>query len=128
MPMPHVEERKAIGQLLGQLRRQRNLSQEELARRLGVSRAFISQVEAGKKNISRAKLPYVASVLGLSSAESNTLFEVVDLSRGTLTLPETMPFTVRREFLRLIQCNGQPSLGSWSVLERKLAQIAPVSE
>lgn len=122
------EERKTIGHLLSQFRRQRNLSQEELARRLGVSRAFVSQVEAGKKNISRTKLPHLALVLELSSAESNTLFEVVDLSRGTLNLPETMPFTVRREFLRLIQCNGEPSLGSWAVLERKLAQIAPVSE
>lgn len=128
MPMPHVEEQETVGHVLGQFRRQRNLSQEELARRLGVSRAFISQVEAGKKNISRAKLPRLALALELSSAESNTLLEAVDLSSGTLNLPETMPFTVRREFLRLIQCNGEPSLGSWAVLERKLARIAPVSE
>jgi len=55
-----------LSQNLRRLRLAAGLSQEELARRSGLSRRMINGVEAGSTNISLANLDHVASALGVA--------------------------------------------------------------
>ena len=52
---------------LQQLRKQKGLTQEELAEKLGVSTQMISNLELGKKAIRPENLARVCDVLGLSA-------------------------------------------------------------
>ncbi|AIM15133.1 hypothetical protein HW35_01485 [Bacillus sp. X1(2014)] len=42
----HAEKYSAIGKAIKELRRDRNLTQEELAEKLGISKSYISKIEA----------------------------------------------------------------------------------
>ncbi|MCD8067340.1 MAG: helix-turn-helix domain-containing protein [Lachnospiraceae bacterium] len=56
-----------LGQRIGYLRRQKSLSQEELAERANLSREFISRVETGKMSFSIDALIEIANSLGVSA-------------------------------------------------------------
>lgn len=62
--VPHV--RTFLAQRLRALRRERDLSQEELGKRCGLSGKFIGEVERGVKSISVDSLYHVAVALGVS--------------------------------------------------------------
>lgn len=51
--------------LLKQIRKEGNLTQEELARALGVSTILISMIEAGQKEVSRGFLEKLADKMGV---------------------------------------------------------------
>jgi transcriptional regulator with XRE-family HTH domain len=55
--------RKFLGQRLRVLRKQRELSQERLGKRSGLSGKFIGEVERGEKSISLDSLYHVATAL-----------------------------------------------------------------
>ncbi len=122
------EKPESFGSLLSKLRSQHGLRQADIAARLGCDRAFISQIERGSKIPGSTWLDRLLIALGASESEAEVLIEAAELSRGTLRFPDGMPLSLRREFVRLTQCNGLPSLGSSAVLERKLSRIAPASE
>jgi transcriptional regulator with XRE-family HTH domain len=54
----------AIGIAVKNLRLQKNVSQEELARISGISRSYISRLEAGKGNPSLDQVQRIAKALG----------------------------------------------------------------
>ncbi|MCD7784449.1 MAG: helix-turn-helix domain-containing protein [Oscillospiraceae bacterium] len=56
-----------FGQRIGYLRRQRGLSQEELAERVNLSREFISMVENNKMGLGVDSLVNIANSLGVSA-------------------------------------------------------------
>jgi DNA-binding XRE family transcriptional regulator len=60
---------RQIGATIRILRRQRRLSQERLAGKIGISRPSITKLESGKAVPSLAKLPRVAVALGIDIAE-----------------------------------------------------------
>lgn len=126
--MPSSEKPDSFGSLLCDLRIQHGLRQADIAAEMGCDRAFISQIERGIKIPGSAWLNRLIIALGASESEAEVLIEAAELSRGTLRFPDGMPLSLRREFVRLTQCKGMPSLGSWAVLERKLSRIAAVSE
>lgn len=60
---------KSFGQRIKQLRRQRGLSQEELAFRSGVHRTYLGGIERGERNPSLRNIAAVARALDISLSE-----------------------------------------------------------
>lgn len=58
-----------VGQVLRSLRIARDLTQEELGRRAGLSMTYISLVETGKRNPTIAAVSSVLAVFGISWTE-----------------------------------------------------------
>jgi transcriptional regulator with XRE-family HTH domain len=65
--MKHPVQR-SFGSRLAQLRRQRCLSQEELAKRCGLHRTYVSSVERGERNISLVNIVALAKILCSSAS------------------------------------------------------------
>ena len=63
-----------FGVRLRQLRRERNLTQLQMALEFGIDRTFISDVERGRKSISLGMLKIVA--LGLNLSLSDLLIDI----------------------------------------------------
>jgi len=59
----------ALGAAIRRARVERGVSQEELAFRSGIDRAYMSSIERGQQNPGIASLIRVAVALGLSAAE-----------------------------------------------------------
>lgn len=73
---------------LFQLRRARGLRQHEVAARLGLGAAYISALEAARKEPpSAAQVMRIATALALSEAESDELVRTAELSRSRLDIP-----------------------------------------
>jgi transcriptional regulator with XRE-family HTH domain len=64
-----LEARRVIGRRLRTLRQQRSLSQQEAADRAGLSRSFISMVEAGASEIALSRLIRLADAYGVLITE-----------------------------------------------------------
>jgi transcriptional regulator with XRE-family HTH domain len=62
---PNVDPRTAIGENLAALRRARGLSAGELARRAGIGKATLSEIEAGKRNATIETLHSLTVALGV---------------------------------------------------------------
>lgn len=58
-----------VGKNIRLLRKQASLSQEELAFRAGIDRAYLSQIENGHRNISLMLLTQLATELNTSPAD-----------------------------------------------------------
>ena len=50
-----------FGQAVRKLRREQNISQEELAERCGLHRTYISDIELGKRNVSLENIERIAA-------------------------------------------------------------------
>jgi transcriptional regulator with XRE-family HTH domain len=122
MAMQNSPEALFFGPLLGRMRRQRGLRQDDLAMRLGCKRTYVSQLERNLKLPSRTQLEHLIAALELGYAEANSLIEAATLSRNSLEFPADMPLPVKRQLMRLIRHKDPTSLGSWSALQRELAQ------
>ena len=60
---------KKLGESLRKLRLKRNFSQGDLAKKLEVDRAYISNIENGRMNPTLSTLEKIANALGISSSE-----------------------------------------------------------
>lgn len=58
---------KKFGDKIRDLRKQKGLSQEELAFRSGLHRTYISDIERGSRNVSLKNIERIAKALGISS-------------------------------------------------------------
>lgn len=65
MPRTHASEvtAKLLGDEVRRARTEAGLSQVELARRLGISRSYVSNLEAGRVNVTVGQLANVAAAL-----------------------------------------------------------------
>jgi transcriptional regulator with XRE-family HTH domain len=68
-------ERKILLELLRALRKQRNLTQEQLAKSMGVKQAFISKYETGERRLDFIDLIGICDVLGMSIVKFAERFE-----------------------------------------------------
>ncbi len=68
-----------LGRLIAQKRKEQGVDQEELARRVGVSRSTWSRIEAGSSALNMDQLARAASALGISLGE--LMLEVDDVVR-----------------------------------------------
>ncbi|MYB22505.1 MAG: helix-turn-helix transcriptional regulator [Chloroflexi bacterium] len=89
---------KTLGERIRELREQRDLSLRELASQIGVSAAFMSDVELGRRNPSDKHMKDIARTL-LASLDDLREFDtrppLQELRRATLTDPQ-MGFAFRR--------------------------------
>ena len=58
-----------IGERLKKARKEKNITQEELAEKLDISIAFLSRVERGSSKINLRRLTQVCNILGVSESE-----------------------------------------------------------
>jgi len=63
--MMEMDIRISVGNKIKELRKQRNLSQEDLALLSGLDRTYINSVENGRRNISIISLEKIANGLGI---------------------------------------------------------------
>lgn len=68
VPLPYKHALKGFGENLQKARKERNISQEELAVLAGVGRTYISLVEQGKRNPSLRFLYRVSKALKIKSS------------------------------------------------------------
>ncbi len=61
-----VELQKRFGERLRDLRRERGISQEELADRAGLDRTYVSGIERGKRNVGLVNIVRLARALSVS--------------------------------------------------------------
>lgn len=59
----------ALGAAIKQLRKERKVSQEELAHRSGIDRSYMSSIERGQQNPGVASVLRIAQALEVSAAE-----------------------------------------------------------
>ncbi|KXA43087.1 MULTISPECIES: helix-turn-helix domain-containing protein [Staphylococcus] len=55
-----------FGQNIKQIRKQRNLTQKQLADQIEISQSYLSDIESGRKNLSIKTVKKLADSLGLS--------------------------------------------------------------
>lgn len=60
---------KQIGLTIGNLRRAKGISQEEFARRAGIDRAYMSNIENGRRQISIGIIERIAKALEMPMSE-----------------------------------------------------------
>lgn len=70
-----MEPEVAFGQVLRELRKRQNLSQERLALESGMERNYVSLLELGRNSASVKMIFKIAPVLGISVADFMTLVE-----------------------------------------------------
>jgi transcriptional regulator with XRE-family HTH domain len=68
----------ALGSAIRQLRERAELSQEELADRAGLSRAWVSEVESGRKSPMWRTVEQLADGLGVRMIDITALVEALD--------------------------------------------------
>lgn len=119
------EEPISFGSLLSLFRRRKELRQKDLADRLGCKRTFISQMEREVKGVpTLALLNRLIAALELNEREAGALIEAAELTNPVVRLPAKMPLSVRKQFIRLARCEGDPSIESWAAFEEELALVA----
>ena len=57
----------SIGKIIKELRKENNMSQEELAEKLGVSRSAVGLYEQGKRKVNYERVNELADIFGVSS-------------------------------------------------------------
>lgn len=62
-----VDIQKKFGERLRELRKQKNLSQEEIALKSGLHRTYVSDVERGSRNVSLRNIEKLAKALGATA-------------------------------------------------------------
>lgn len=65
--MSDIQEK--VGKKVRAIRKQRGLSQEELAFRSGLHRTYISDIERGDRNVSIKNIEKIARALGVKPSE-----------------------------------------------------------
>jgi transcriptional regulator with XRE-family HTH domain len=63
-----MEIKKRFGLAVKEQRKQLNVSQEELAMRIGADQAYVSRIEAGQMNVTLETVEQVAVALGVDVA------------------------------------------------------------
>jgi len=82
--MEIMELYRALGTRIAALRRQHRLTQLELGDRVGMSRATIASIEAGRQKVALDQLYAMGSALGISQ-----ISDLIPMEVPRLALPET---------------------------------------
>ena len=91
----------SFGELLLQLREKHDVTLRELARKIGVSAPFLSDVEKDRKApLTAEKLEKVAIALGLSSEEKIQLFDIAGKQRKTIA-PDLPAYIMERDYVSI---------------------------
>lgn len=86
-----------VGRRISDVREERGLTQRQLAEKAGISIAFLSEIENGKRNLSSGKLLRIADELSVSTDY---------LLRGEHTTIEEQPIAIPPELHRAAKAQG----------------------
>ncbi|TNE68556.1 DUF4065 domain-containing protein [bacterium] len=110
-----------LGHKISVIRKQKQLSQEELARILGISRTAVTQIESGKRNLSALELFTLSQALAFSldmfvstsPIDKNALKEVVlPQEELRVSVPEMNLNKFKQVLLYVLEkCAGKPNVG-----------------
>ena len=90
---------KSFGELLTQLREKKDKTLRELARAIGVSAPFLSDVEKGRRSaLTAERIDKVAAVLQLDQDERNALFDAAGKQKNSIP-PDLPDYIMEHEFL-----------------------------
>jgi transcriptional regulator with XRE-family HTH domain len=120
--------RKEIGKRVSAARRERELTQEELAKILGIPRTAVTQLEAGRRDLSAIELQRLAYALNLSidtlladsyeadavkePEEAYALTTARELATERISEPIFNPEKFRNILLYIFgKCSGKPNVG-----------------
>lgn len=95
--MPDLAEATAFGRLLRERRTRRNLTQERLAARAGVSARHLSFLETGRSNPSRDSVLALSEAMGVPLRDRNRLLRAAGFSA---VYPERDPLSTEDHHLR----------------------------
>lgn len=115
-----------------ELRKELHLSQEAFAARVGLSRNFISAVEAGQRNISDRTIQSICRVYGVNDAwlrtgvgemfSPRTREDEITAFFADLLSPDATDF--QRDFVAIL---ATLSPEAWDLMEKKLNELAELS-
>ncbi len=103
-------DKKKIGAKIAELRKDRKLTQEQLAEKVGITVQYLGSIERGKANTTLNRLDKIADVLGCESTDlifSTTALDAIAVSisdddpKMEEVLLETLEF--QRKIIRKIQ-------------------------
>ena len=104
---------KQLGQKIKKMREGRELSQEELAKLIGISRAALSELERGNRSLDALELAKIARIFELSTDE--LLSSAVGRSRRIINANKKIKFKsdkLRQLILYILsKCGGKPNFG-----------------
>ena len=90
---------KSFGELLTQLREKKDKTLRELARAIGVSAPFLSDVEKGRRSaLTAERIEKVAEVLQLDQDERNALFDAAGKQKNSIP-PDLPDYIMEHEFV-----------------------------
>ncbi len=110
---------KKLAQKIKKLRNEFGFSQEKFAKKIGLSRVAVSQLEIGKRGLSTLELVKIAKVFGVSvdfllQDQDNANKKKLSLSK---TKNKTKQFIINKDKLKntilyiLEKCGGKPNVG-----------------
>ena len=115
---------KQIGQRIASIRRLKKLSQEELARRVGISRSSLTQIELGNRNVDIIEMKRLSMILGFSlddimsrdfRVDPEIKIKIKDRRKKTqerISVPRLQVNKFINVFLYILErCAGKPNIG-----------------
>lgn len=90
---------KNFGEFLAAKREERDLTLREMARKMGVSAPFLSDVEKNRSApLTKERLDKVAEILNLDADEKVTMFDLVGRQRNTVA-PDLPEYIIGRNYV-----------------------------
>lgn len=97
--MNRLESYANFGELLAALREEHDFTLRELARQLGVSAPFLSNVEKNRSApLTKDRLDKVAEILHLNTDEKTAMFDLVGRQRNTVA-PDLPDYIMGRDYV-----------------------------
>ena len=97
--MNRLESYANFGELLAALREEHDFTLRELARQLGVSAPFLSDVEKNRSApLTKDRLDKVAEILHLNTDEKTAMFDLVGRQRNTVA-PDLPEYIMGRDYV-----------------------------
>ena len=94
-----AEKELSFGEFLTRLREAKDVTLRELARKIGVSAPFLSDVEKKRRApLTAERLEKVAIALGLSEAEKTEMYDLAGKQRNTIA-PDLPEYIMEREYV-----------------------------
>ena len=116
--------KKRIGKLILETRKLRNLTQNELAEKLGTSQSAINRIEAGKQNVSLSMIAKISEVLSSDIIRFNPTGEISFKIHGGNELHGSIKVNTSKNAAVALLCTSL--LNKSSTVLKRVAKIEEV--
>lgn len=107
--------KKSLGEKIRKLREENGLTQEELARKLGIPRPSVSQIESGRREVTATELQKLSRILEISTdellSEDDRKKEDIKLRQMGKLPPFNKDMFKQVLLYILTKCGGKPNVG-----------------